>query len=352
MTGWARIDGKAVDVRPGETILQAAQRIGVEIPTLCHDPRVEALGACRLCVVRVDDAARPVAACVHKLLPGSEVAVRDQRLESWRKTILKLTVSENPDGECPKCRREGLCQLHALARRYGVVSGGRSRLTSGRLSEDSNPFIARDYSQCILCYRCTRVCAELEQAHAIAPSGRGFWTEIGAGASDRLLEGGVCTFCGQCVQTCPTGALTDRKMPAAEARDVEKVRTVCPFCGTGCGLALHVSRGRVIGSSPDWSSPASHGSLCVKGQFGTDFVHSPDRLTTPLVRENGGFRPVTWEEAYDRIAEAFGRVARESGPDAMTLWSSSRATNESNYLMQKFARGVLGTNNIDNCART
>jgi len=140
----------------------------------------------------------------------------------------------------------------------------------------------------------------------------------------------------------------------ASAGPVEKVRTICPYCGTGCGIELHVDKAekRVVGVAPDWDAPASHGSLCVKGQFGTDFIHSGDRLTTPLVRRNGQLTEASWDETLDLIADRFTTIKNESGPGAFAFWSSSRSTTESNYLMQKFARAVIGTNNIDNCART
>ena len=145
----------------------------------------------------------------------------------------------------------------------------------------------------------------------------------------------------------------DKKMLGkSRVGKVTRVRTVCPFCGTGCGINLHVAGEKVIGVSPDWTAPANQGSLCVKGQFGVDFIHSPDRLTNPLIRRNGRLTEASWEQAYGLIVEKFRQIKEESGPDALVFWSSARATSESNYLMQKFARAVIGTNNIDNCART
>lgn len=351
MKGKARIDGRSLDYVPGESIVAAAKRIGIAIPTLCYDPRVEPSATCRLCLVKVKGRRLPVAACAHALEPEMEVTSEDPDLESWRRTILALVLSENPATECRRCAELGPCELHALAKKLAVnpVFQGAA---SGRFKEDSNPFIRRDYEQCIYCYRCTRVCAELEQAHAIAPAGRGFKSRIATFFDGGLLESS-CTFCGQCVQTCPTGALMDKKMLGkARASEATKVRTVCPFCGTGCGIELHVARGRVIGVTPDWSAPVNQGSLCVKGQFGTDFIHSPERLTTPLIRRNGKLTEATWDEAYGLIVGKFQQIKDESGPGAFAFWSSSRGTSESNYLMQKFARAVIGTNNIDNCART
>lgn len=352
MNGTALIDGNRVTLVPGETILKSARRAGLRIPTLCYDPRVHPSASCRLCMVKVKGRHLPLVSCAQKLEPGTEITTHDTELESWRRTILSLVLSENPSEECLKCIELGPCELHTLTRELGVENGYLRGATSGERSHDSNPFIQRDYSKCIYCYRCTKVCGELEQAHAIIPAGRGFKTRIATPFDGGLLDS-PCTFCGQCIQTCPTGALMNRKMLGkGKAEEITKVRTVCPFCGTGCGINLHVARGKVIGVTPDWTGPANQGSLCVKGQFGTDFIHSQDRLTTPLVRRNGQLKETSWEEAYDLIVSKFNQIKKESGPEAFAFWSSSRGTSESNYLMQKFARAVIGTNNIDNCART
>jgi predicted molibdopterin-dependent oxidoreductase YjgC len=352
MSDTAVIDGREVTIQQGESILDAARRSGADVPTLCYDGRLNPSGSCRLCSVKVAGRRLPVASCAQELVPGMEVATSDPELEAWRSTILGLALSESPVEDCPRCLEQGPCELHALASERGVDGDRFQGGTSGAPVDDANPFILRDYSRCIYCYRCTRVCGELEQAHAIAPAGRGFDTRIVAGFDGGLLDS-PCTFCGQCIQTCPTGALMDRKMLGkARADEVTRVRTVCPFCGTGCGINLNVAGGNVIGVTPDWDSPASEGALCVKGQFGTDFVHSPDRLTSPLIRRDGRLVEATWDEAYDLVAARFRQVREESGPSAFALWSSARATSEANYLMQKLARGVIGTNNIDNCART
>lgn len=352
MNKTALIDGKPISIMAGESLLKAAERAGIRMAKLCYDSRVAPSASCRLCLVRVKGRRLPIASCAQEVEPGMEVTTSDPELESWRRTILRLVLSENPSGGCPKCIELGPCELHALVKDYGIQEGDIRGATSGATLDDPNPFILRDYARCISCYRCTRVCGELEQAHAIIPAGRGFETRIAAPFDGDLLDS-TCTFCGQCIQTCPTGALMDKKMLGrARAEEVTKVRTVCPFCGTGCGIELHVAHEKVIGVTPDWSAPANQGSLCVKGQFGTDFVHSPDRLTAPLIRKNGRLSEASWEEAYDLIVEKFSRIKKESGPDSFAFWSSSRGTSESNYLMQKFARAVIGTNNIDNCART
>ncbi len=352
MSETATINGQEVTVQPGETVLEAAARMGTEIPTLCYDGRVEPTASCRLCLVKVEGRRLPIAACAQALQPGMEVTTTDDDLDGWRKTLLNLTLSEVSGDRCLACEEQGPCELHSLAADFGATPGVFQGATSGQRLQDENPFIVRDYEQCIFCYRCTRVCDEVEQAHAIGPAGRGFESSIATAFETGLLES-PCTFCGQCIQACPTGALMDKKMLGkAKVEEVEKVKTICPFCGTGCGIELNVADGKVIGVTPDWDSPVSQGSLCVKGQFGIGFINSPDRLTMPLIRKDGVLTESSWEEAYDLIASRFSAIKNESGRNAFAFWSSSRSTNESNYMLQKFARAVIGTNNVDNCSRT
>lgn len=347
----AMIDGIPVEIRGEESILETARRVDIDIPALCDDFRLRPIGGCRLCMVKIAGIGQPVVSCAQKLTPGAEITTNDSDLIRWRRGILRLVLSENPQGECPKCQEEELCELHSLARQLDVDGGYDGFEISGANPDDPNPFILRDYTQCIHCYRCTRICGELEQASAISPAGRGYQTRISVAFNGGLLVS-TCTFCGQCVQTCPTGALLNRKMIPTDSEH-RKVRTICPYCGTGCGINLHVAENQVLGASPDWENPVNQGSLCVKGQFGLDFIHSPDRLTMPLIRrKNDQLEEATWEEAYKLVARRFKQISSEAGPDAFAFWSSSRSTTESNYLMQKFARAVIGTNNIDNCART
>ena len=273
-------------------------------------------------------------------------------LNDYRRGLLALVLSEQPDGECPHCSEIGPCDLHRLAAEYGVDHARFRGARSGAPADDANPFIIRNYDWCISCYRCTRVCNEVQQAHAIVPGSHGFATRITT-LFDRGLMDTACVFCGQCLNTCPTGALADRvRHGRTKADEIERsVKTVCPFCGTGCTFYLDVAGGKVVGVRPDFESPVSSGALCVKGQFGWEFVHSPDRLTTPLIRQDGGFREATWDEALDLIAGRLTSIKEASGPDSIVFWSSAKATNEANYVMQKMARAAIGTNNIDNCAR-
>jgi predicted molibdopterin-dependent oxidoreductase YjgC len=354
-------NGKTVGFRQGESVLEAARRAGQEVPSLCFDPRLKAYGSCRVCVVKVNG--RVAASCTTPCAPGLEVTV-DAEIAGMRKTLVELTGSLLPEGPCPQCRLEGVCEFHRVAKSVGASAQPRfAGAPGGAKSEDDNPFLGRDYSRCINCYRCVRICDEIEGDNALAARGRGFDATI-ATWFDRGLLQSTCELCGQCIHTCPTGALSDRKMTTkiAEvekktglpivAADIERKQSVCPYCGTGCGITLNAARGELLGVTPIMDAPASDGALCVKGQYGTDFISSPDRLTTPLIRDGEGFRPASWDEALDLIAEKLTKNKREHGPDAFAGWASARTTSEANYLLMKITRGVIGTNNIDNCQRT
>src|SRR3989304_2283362 len=225
-------DGSPGEFLPGETVMAAARRQGIAIPGLCYDPRLDPAGSCRLCLVHVKGRGAPAAACVLPAEAGIDGASEDAELRDYRHTLLEMVLSENP-GDCPKCEQLGPCELHSLAQAVGARVGRFSGACSGEAKADDNPFIIRAYSHCLYCYRCTRICGDVEMAHAIVPIGRGFGTKI-ATAFDGGLKESPCTFCGQCVQTCPTGALFDKKMYGkARAEEVTRVPTVCNFCGTG-----------------------------------------------------------------------------------------------------------------------
>ena len=217
--------------------------------------------------------------------------------------------------------------------------------------EDVNPFIVRDFSRCILCGRCVQACNEVQVNQAIHFGYRGAATKIIA-AGDRPYINSDCVFCGECVQACPVGALVE-KDARYEARpwETQKVRTTCSYCGVGCQIYLHVKNNRVVKASGVEDVAPNFGSLCVKGRFGFDFIHSADRLKTPLIKENGTFREASWDEALDLVARKLGEIKAEYGADTIGFLTSARITNEENYIAQKFARAVVQTNNVDHCAR-
>lgn len=348
------LDGEQVEFAPGETLYEIAQRRQVQIPTLCYDPRLEPFGSCRLCAVEVEGARAPVASCTTKAVPGMNVRTATPQLEQHRRTLLEMVVSENRQVEVDPLSGSASQELKTLVDRYSARTGRFAGARSGHSkTEDDNPFILRDYDQCISCYRCVRVCAEREGDHAISVANRGFHSQITA-EFDGLLKDSSCTFCGQCVQTCPTGALADKKaLRAAALPDpIEKTRTVCAYCGVGCSVDVLSKGEKLVGIQPAMDGPANLGALCVKGQFAFDFVQHRDRLKTPLVRgEDGVQRPASWDEALDRAAEGFHKAFARHGRHSIFGIASGRAPNEAAYAMQKFIRAGYGTHHIDNCSR-
>ena len=339
------IDGKTCTAEPGETLLAAARRADVEIPTLCFEPRLPAYGACRVCLVQVEKRGL-VAACHTPANRGMVVTTENELLRGIRSEIFRLLLQDTPP-DCPNCVDGRRCDLHRWAERYGVNGERRGTRSEGW---DGAPFLRFSPSFCIACARCKRVCSDIQGVGALALTGRGSEPHVESAFGQNLRESS-CEFCGQCIEACPTGAIMEWN--AQEGRAADKlVDTICPYCGTGCGVTLHVRDEKIARVTARHDSPANRGALCVKGRFGWDFVSHEDRLRDPMIRKNGRFRSASWQEAYDCVAESFLRIKRESGPDALAGWSSGRAANEPNYLFQKFFRAAIGTNSVDNCART
>ena len=353
-TATLTLDGVEVPFTEGETIYEVAERAGREVPTLCYDSRLEAFGGCRLCVVEVEGMRAPVASCTTPATEGMVVKTSTDAIEKHRRTLLELVASENRKNEVDELRGHASQELKTLLDRYdarGRRFTGRQSGTSN--SADDNPFILRDYDLCISCYRCVRVCAEQEGDHAITMMNRGFEKQITT-EFNGILKDSACTFCGQCVQTCPTGALGDRKAMRAETLpgEVEKTRTVCPYCGVGCSVDLLTKEDRLVGVQPAMDGPANGGALCIKGQFAFDFVQHEDRLQQPLVRgDNGELQATDWDTALDHAANGFKKAVEQHGRHAVYGVASGRAPHEAAYTMQKFIRAGFGTNQIDNCSR-
>ena len=349
------IDGVEVAFTEGETILEVAQRHEKEIPTLCYDPRLEPFGGCRLCIVELEGARNPVASCTTKATPGMVVRTATDTIEAYRKTLLEMVISENREVDVSPLRGYAAGELADLRDKYAINGTRMTGAKSGTRKTDENPFILRDYELCISCYRCVRVCAEQEGDHAINVMNRGFHTQITT-EFDGLLKDSACTFCGQCIQTCPTGALADKKALRAEDEVADaipdKTRTICPYCGVGCSVDILTQNEKIVGIHPAMDGPANQGALCVKGQFAYDFVQHSDRLKTPLIRgDDGELHEATWEDALDKAAEGFRQVNAEHGRHSIYGIASGRAPSEAAYLMQKFIRVGFGTNYIDNCSR-
>ena len=250
------------------------------------------------------------------------------------------------------CEAHGDCDLQRQGIAHGVFKN-RFQGTEARAYEayDEQPLIAYDPKRCILCGKCTSVCADVQVTEAISFTQRGFDAKVGA-LFDRELDTSFCRFCGQCVDMCPTGALTNRQLTRVRPWQRTKVRTTCPFCGVGCNFDLNVADGKVVGVTAAYDAPVNQGSLCVKGRFHTDLIDSPERITHPLIKRGGVWEQATWDEALDYVAERLLRIKDEDGPDAIGVLSSARCTNEENYLLQRLTRAGLNTNTIDHCART
>ena len=340
------INGKSLEVPEGATVLDAAKRLGIEIPTLCHHPKLAPFGGCRLCIVEIKGIPRPVTSCTTPVSDGMEVTTSTPWIEELRKTVLRLILSDHPN-DCMLCEGAGDCTLQELAYSYGIrdnMFAGERRVYEKR---DANPFIERDMEKCILCGRCVRACSEIQGVEAISIAYRGFKAKVTPYYEKDLS----CEFCGQCVSVCPTGALTGKMWTLKGRRKgVKEIDTVCSYCGTGCNLTLHVKGNEVIRVSSK-EDTWNEGWLCVKGRFGYKFINSPDRLTKPLVKRGGLFEEASWDEALELIAGRLKGIKEQYGPDAIGGLSSARCTNEENYAFQKMIRAAVGTNNVDHCAR-
>jgi predicted molibdopterin-dependent oxidoreductase YjgC len=345
------IDGTKVKAHKGETILELATRLGIHIPTLCYHPRLPITGACRVCVVEVERARSLVASCVFPVeQEGMVIKTDTERVIAARRMAVELLLSSG-DHNCLLCESNGRCELQDLVYELKIEQPRFPSESPGHSLDDSNPMIFRDLNKCILCGRCVRACNEVQVNRVIDFGYRGARTKI-VTAEDQNYAESNCVFCGECVQVCPVGALVENKARfAGRPWDIQKVPTTCTYCGTGCIIDLNIVDGRVVKITGNEEGIANQGSLCVKGRFGYEFIHHKDRLTTPLIKENGAFREATWGEALDLVAQRLGKIKAEHGPDAIGGLSSARCTNEENYLMQKFMRAVIGTNNIDHCAR-
>ena len=342
-----KINDKKLRVAEGTTILDAALQNGMVIPTLCKHAKLSPFGGCRLCLVEVEGTSKLFTGCTTPVWKDMEVKTHSDRLFGIRKTVVELMLSDHPN-DCMTCEKAGDCDLQRLAYQYGVrevrFKGERRKYDK----RDANPFIERDMEKCVMCGRCVKACDEIQGVNAIDFSYRGFKAKVTPSYEHDL----DCEFCGQCVQVCPTGALTGKAWAGKgrQTEGVRKVNTVCAYCGTGCNITLHVKDNKIVRvTSPAGS--INEGWLCVKGRFGYEFVDSPERLTEPMIRKAGKLKPVSWDEAIEYTADKLKKIKKESGADSIAGLSSARCTNEDNYLFQKFIRAVVGTNNVDHCAR-
>jgi predicted molibdopterin-dependent oxidoreductase YjgC len=337
-----KIDGIDVEVEKGKTILEAAQLAEIRIPTLCHDRRLIPFGACRLCVVQQKGKSELSPSCFTPAKEGMDILTHSPEILESRKLQLQFILLNHPM-ICPRCEKEGECALQTLVYEYGVEETlyPWDRMTF--LSDDRSPLLQRDSEKCILCGRCVRICDEVQGVGELSFSNRGIKTVIDTDFH-RPLQ---CEFCGQCMDTCPVGAITsDRFDYTSKAWELKETTTPCPFCGCGCSLTISFKEGEIMRISSDPEKGPSDGNLCVKGRFGWDFVDHPERIKTPLLRVNGTFKEASWDEALRFVTQKLETIKDQDGPDAIAGMASSRLTNEEYYLFQKLFREAIGTNQI------
>lgn len=352
----AYIDDQPFEIKEGDTILSLMRRnFGKDaVPTLCDAPNLDPFGSCRVCSVDValtkGGPVKTMASCHTPVMPGSFIYPESERIQKLRKNIVELVLTDHPL-DCLTCEVNNNCELQTVAAKVGIrdvrYPEGKNHL--GRKKDLSHPYMTSDFSKCINCFRCVRACDEVQGQFVLSMSGRGFDSHI-IKSMETTFEQSDCVSCGACAQACPTSAISD----VFESKSIqvdEKVRTVCTYCGVGCNLEVAVKGGKIKSIQAPYSAEANQGHTCLKGRYAFAFYNHPERLRTPLIKKNGEFVPATWDEAYDFIAEKLTDIKAKYGPDSIAGLSSSRGTNEENYLMQKFIRAVMGTNNIDCCAR-
>jgi len=336
------INSTIVEAAKGMTVLEAARSAGIYIPTLCADPDLEPYGGCRVCVVEIEKMRGLPTSCTTPAENGMIVHTETPAVNSVRRMAVQLMISDHP-AECLTCAKNQSCELQKIAAYLGITEEQFPKTTRKYEVDTSNPFFNIDRNKCILCAKCVRACNEITCVNAIEIINRGYGSKIATFGDTDLFES-ICQSCGECMVRCPTGALSIKSsLPPAE-----HVISTCPYCGVGCSIVLNIRNDKIVSVSGNHDGESNRGRLCVKGRFGIpEFVHSPERLTTPLIKRNGRFERATWDEALELIAAKLAQYK----PDEVGVVSSSRSTNESNYIAQKFARTVLGTNNVDNCAR-
>ena len=361
------IDGQEVKVPQGATVLEAALKADIYIPTICYHPDLKPYGGCRLCIVQIQGMRGFPTACTTPATNGMVVTTSSADLNDIRRTTMELIHRSHPcecltcnrrercgpndvclrnvavTDRCITCPSNGVCELQKVADYLGMQESTIPREEKPREIDHSNPFFDLDRNRCILCGRCTRTCQEITCVGAIDLAYRGFDMKVATFGDKPLLES-ICRSCGECMVRCPVGALTP-KLPAFIDKEI---KTTCPYCAVGCQMYLGIKDGKIVSVRGDREGPSNEGRLCVKGRFGIpEFVHHEDRLTTPLIKRNGKFEKATWDEALDLVAQKL----KQYQPAEVGVVSSARSTNEANYVMQKFGRAALKTNNVDHCAR-
>jgi formate dehydrogenase major subunit len=288
-----------------------------------------------------------VTSCSTMVKENMVVHTHNEKVMKTRRDILNLTISNHPM-ECLRCDKSGDCKLQDYCYEYGILNGTYKGAMRTPKIDSSNPFYDYDARKCILCGLCVRVCDELQCSNAIGFEDRGFDSNVATPFNEGLINS-KCVSCGNCVSVCPVGALTPKNQHYRHW-ETNKIRTTCSYCGVGCQMDLVVKDKKIVGVEPAMDA-INNGLLCVKGKFAYKFINHPDRLKTPLIKKNGKFEEATWDEAYRYISKKATETKENYGPNSFAGLTSARCTNEENYLFQKLFRAVIGTNNIDHCAR-
>jgi formate dehydrogenase alpha subunit len=346
------IDGRRVVGKRGQTILQVAEANGIRIPTLCYHPRLEVTGACRICVVDIGRPDRLEAACAMPITKGMIVKTNTERVRRARRMNVELLLA-NHTIDCLTCEQNGNCTLQDLAYDLGIERDtiGFEVHDRGSSIDRSSLTIEYDPNKCVLCGRCVSACNDVQNHGILNYQYRGQQTTVIAGLAQPFMESG-CVFCGECVQVCPTGAIIERMARfKGQWWQLDKVTTICPYCGVGCSIDVYTKGGEIVKIRGDERGITNQGSLCVKGRFGFGYVHSQERIGKPVIRRNGEWIEVGWDKALNYVAAKFLEIQRRSGSGALAGLSSAKCTNEENYLFQKLMRTSFGTNNVDHCAR-
>src|SRR5207248_722651 len=350
------VDGRPVTVPDGTSVMRAAALAGVKVPKLCATDTLKAFGSCRLCLVEIEGRKGYPASCTTTVAAGMKIRTQSDKLLQLRRGVIDLYVSDHPL-ECASCPAQGHCELEDMAAAVGITG---SSYTGGAMhrpmpKDESNPYFAFDPQLCIVCSRCVRACDEIQGTFALTIQGRGFGSKVAASQDQPFLDS-ECVSCGACIESCPTGALTEKSIIGL-GQPERALDTTCAYCGVGCGFKAEV-RGEgadveVVRMTPDRAGKANHGHACIKGRFAWGYATHSDRVLKPMIRKTirDEWREVSWEEAIGYAASEIRRVQAQYGRDSVGGITSSRCTNEETFLVQKLVRAAFGNNNVDTCAR-
>ena len=341
------VDGKKLTAPAGTLLIEACKSVGIEVPSFCYYPNLSLQGACRMCLVKVEKMPKLQTACTTVVSEGMVVVSDNEEVRQARKAMVEMLLGNHPL-DCPVCDAGGECELQDMTFSYGAAESKFMEAKNHKDEQQWSPVVFFDRPRCILCYRCVRVCGEAMDVWALGVQNRGVNSIIAPNKEDHLQ----CEECGMCIDICPVGALTSGAYRyKTRPWEMKHVGTICTHCGDGCKTTLGVRRSDtgleiVRGDNRD-KSGINGDFLCIKGRYAFDFANHEDRLTEPLIRRNGKLTPSTWEEAFEVIGKKFADVRDRDGGQAIGVIGSTRTTNEESYLLSKFARAVLKTNNVD-----